>query len=258
MRLTMNPRRPLPLGFTLVELTIVMVIVALLLGGLLLPLSAQQDIRQQTEAEKHLTEVRDSLVGYAQINARLPCPAISATDGRENRDGVTLQCASLFGFVPWTDLGIRPTDPWGHTIRYRVSRDFAESGTAGTLPVLSAGPTPPATAAQLKIVGRNPAGSIHDLTNDAPREVVFVLLSHGKNGYYGTNADGSAGPADPAGLNNPDEDLNANSLANAASTVFVSRTPTPGEAPTIGGFDDQVVWVPRSLLINRLVAAGKL
>ncbi len=39
-------------GFTLVELAIVLFIVALLLGGMLLPLSAQQDIRARQDTDR--------------------------------------------------------------------------------------------------------------------------------------------------------------------------------------------------------------
>lgn len=227
----MNQRRPLALGFTLVELTIVMVIVALLLGGLLLPLSAQQDIRQQSDTEKQLNEIRDALIGYAQINGHLPFPAVSFSNGTERNPAACTN--QLYGFIPWSALGVRPTDTWGRLIRYRVSCNF----TKLNLPVTTA------STAEL---------TVQNLTN--VNDVVFVILSHGKNGYHGTSPDNAVLPG---GANNPDEDTNANALANQGSTVFVSRTATPDTAPS-GGFDDLVVWVPRTLLINRLVAAGKL
>lgn len=248
----MNPPPRSMSGFSLVEMTVVLIIVSLLLGGLFLPLTAQQDAHQTGEADRQLSEVRDALVGYAQINGRLPCPALSATDGRENRDAVTRQCATLFGFVPWVELGVRATDPWSRLLRYRVSSEFVQSGIAGSFPSLTT-----ASAAQLKIQGHNPDNSYPNLTNDIPREVVFVVLSHGKNGYHGTQNDGTTGPSD-SGINNPDEDINRDALANAANTAFINRTPTPPDATTLGGFDDLVVWVPRSVMVNRLVAAGKL
>ena len=255
--LPMNKPRVCSQGFTLVELTVVLIIVSLLLGGLLIPLSAQQDVRQLADTEKQLAETRDALIGYAQINGRLPCPAADA-GGLENRDLVSRQCASLFGFLPWVNLGTRPTDPWGRLIRYRVSNEFAQSGVNGTDPTLTTN-----SAAQLRIQGHNADGSYSDLTNDVPREVVFAILSHGKNGYHATNLDGTAGPSD-AGVVNPDEDINNTALSNpnpeavAGRATLISRTPTPATTPTLGAFDDQLLWVPRSVLINRLVAAGKI
>lgn len=227
----MNQRHPHSFGFTLIELTIVMVIIALLLGGLLLPLSAQQDIRQQSDTEKQLNEIRDALIGYAQINGHLPFPAVSFDNGTESNPAT---CAGpLYGFIPWSALGVRPADTWGRLIRYRVSCNF----TKIKIPVTTA------STAEL---------TVQNLTN--ANDVVFVILSHGKNGYHGTSPDNAVLPG---GANNPDEDTNAEALSDPAKKVFVSRTATPETAPG-GGFDDLVVWVPRTLLINRLVAAGKI
>lgn len=224
-------------GFTLVELTVVLIIVGLLLGGLYLPMSAQQDARQVAAAERQLQEIRDALIGYAQINGRLPCPASSAT-GNGNE-----YCAGGDnGFVPWTELGVSPVDPWGRMIRYRVCTE-----ARGATPILFEIKDWSAFQAQT----RNDIAALADLTN--PNSVIFVLISHGKNGYHGITRDGGNGPNEPAGLNNPDEDTNA-----STATTFVSRAPSPATTPTIGEFDDLVIWLPKTILYNRLIAAGKL
>ena len=63
----MKPLKLSPLihGFTLIELAIVMFIVALLLGGMLLPLAAQQDVRNFGDTSKILADSRDALLGFA-------------------------------------------------------------------------------------------------------------------------------------------------------------------------------------------------
>ena len=66
-------------GFTLVELTIVLIIIALLISGMMVPLSAQRDIQRIGGTQKQLAEIREALFGFAIINGRLPCPA-TATD----------------------------------------------------------------------------------------------------------------------------------------------------------------------------------
>ena len=38
----------------------------------------------------------------------------------------------------------------------------------------------------------------------------------------------------------------------------MSRTRSTNTSPPGGEFDDQIAWVPATLLINRLVAAGRL
>ncbi len=53
----------------------VLMIVGLLLGGLIVPLSAQMDQRRATETQKTLEEIKEALTGYAVINGQLPCPA---------------------------------------------------------------------------------------------------------------------------------------------------------------------------------------
>src|ERR1700740_2544337 len=62
-------------GFTLAELAVVLGIVGLLLGGLMVPLAAQTDIRYRSDTEKALADIREALIGFAIVNGRLPCPA---------------------------------------------------------------------------------------------------------------------------------------------------------------------------------------
>ena len=72
-------------GFTLIELAIVMFIVALMLGGMLLPLSAQQDVRARSETTRMMNEAREALIGFAMINDRFPCPASPTERSRVER-----------------------------------------------------------------------------------------------------------------------------------------------------------------------------
>lgn len=62
-------------GFTLVELTIVLFIVALLSSGLMLGLSGQREQAMNKDARMQLETIREALIGYAMTNGRLPCPA---------------------------------------------------------------------------------------------------------------------------------------------------------------------------------------
>lgn len=56
-------------GFTLIELAVVLVIVTVLIGGLLVPLSAQIQARRIAETKKILEEAREAIIGYAMNNA---------------------------------------------------------------------------------------------------------------------------------------------------------------------------------------------
>lgn len=220
-------------GFTLTELAVVLVIVGLLISGMLLPLAAQQDIRAHNETERVLDEIREALLGFAAANGRLPRPATSATNGIENGTACASD-AACSGFVPWATLGTAKLDGWAKLIRYSVTPAYANG--AITL----------ASVANRTVRTRDAAGVVVDLASQVPA----VVFSQGK-GRWGTTdagntlADGSA--------TNADEDTNN----DVNSIVLFSRLPS--DATTGGGeFDDVVVWLPTNILVNRMIAAGRL
>jgi len=231
-------------GFTLIEIAIVIFIVALLLGGMLLPLSAQQDIRQRQETEKSLNDIRDALMGYAVVNGYLPCPAPVdlSTGGAEATRDANGVCVIRVGLVPWTTLGLGHLDAWGHLFRYSVSPAFSNSGIGlGAKFTL-------ASTGDILIQTRDAGGVLQTLASNVPA----VVLSHGKNGAWAYGENGIQ-LADSTSLNT-DEDTNA----AVAGTTFVNRTPSAPSAIAPGEFDDLVVWLPANTLFNRMVAAGKL
>lgn len=117
-------------GFTLTEMAVVLVIVALLIGGMILPLAAQQDIRNVAATQKQIADAIEALHGFAASRSgapHLPCPDTDG-DGRENRAGA--DCAATEGALPWADLGLGRQDAWGNALRYAVAPAFANS-TAG-------------------------------------------------------------------------------------------------------------------------------
>lgn len=248
-------------GFTLVELSIVLIIVALLAGGMLMSLSAQQDIKQVAETNKTLEEAREALIGFAAARGRLPCPASSlpASTGVESpSDGSGTCNYPLNGYLPGITLGIRPTDAngfvidaWGNPIRYAIytnpainSVSFPFSTQNGmknagleNLALSSIGP--PAVERNLLFVCASATGISASSCNTAPsliNNAPVVLFSIGKNGSS----------------SNLDETAN-----RAGNPVFVSHTPTPANG-TDPGFDDIVVWLSPNILYNRMIAAGRL
>ena len=63
-------------GFTLIELSVVVLVITLLLGSLLIPLATQVEQRNMSETQKRLQEIKEALIGFAIANGRFPCPAI--------------------------------------------------------------------------------------------------------------------------------------------------------------------------------------
>ena len=76
------------LGFTLIELSIVLFIISLLLVGLLGPLASQIEAKERQQTIDTMNDIMEALYGYAVINGRLPCPDTTG-------DGVSNPVASL-------------------------------------------------------------------------------------------------------------------------------------------------------------------
>lgn len=217
-------------GFTLIELAVAVVVIALLLGSILVPLATQVEQRKISDTRKGLEEIREALIGFAIINGRLPCPD---TDSDPAAAGYGLEEASCAaapvaeGYLPWKTLGVAELDAWGlkraaaaspriGDWRYRVDRNFAVvfSLTTGF------------SADALTV--RDSAGNA--LTSSSERPVAIVF-SAGPN----TTADGQ----------------NAATSFEASNGVYQADVPSPT-------FDDILIWMSRLILFNRMVAAGKL
>jgi prepilin-type N-terminal cleavage/methylation domain-containing protein len=231
-------------GFTLVEMAVVLVIVGLMLGGLLVPLSAQMDQRNYSETRKSMDEIKEALIGYALSHGYFPCPAISASNGAEDRDLVTKQCTggNRVGFLPWAELGVTQLDGWGHLFRYSVTLAYADSGTKISLS--------PLTPADITIQTRDSSGGIQNLSNAST--IPAAIVSFGKNGVFGYSSDGTQVANTSA--TNVDEVTNG----TGNGKTFVSRVPTSNTTVTGGEFDDVVSWVPPNVYLNRMVTAGQL
>ena len=131
--------KPSQSGFTLVEIAIVLLIVTILLGYTVALFPRQQELKQYNALEKDMDRIVDAIVGFAQVNGRLPCPAIPNSAGDEDGGGAG-PCNNYGGFVPVNTLGLEGRinadtlllDPWGNPYRYYVSNsDHPTAGTGG-------------------------------------------------------------------------------------------------------------------------------
>ena len=257
-------------GFTLMELAIVLFIVSLLIGGMLMPLSAQNEIRGRQETDKALATIREALIGFAVINGRLPCPAqqsISTGTVNAGVEAVTTPggpcaCADttngiatigatacndindvgptgITGVLPWATLGLPETDAWNNRYTYRMTTRFGRVASGQSNFGCAVTPNPATAAFALCSSGDMVVKTASGGTSIASL-VPAIVVSHGKNmlGAYSTAGTQIAGAAG-------DELENADGNTN---TTFVSST----------SIDDQLTWVPTSILMSRMLAAGKL
>lgn len=241
-------------GFSLVEMAVVLVILALLIGGMLLPMSAQRDLKLTADTAQQLENAREALLGFMVINGRLPCPAPAtlATGavgaGQEAAPVVTTGCATLAGVLPWATLGIGETDAWGNRFTYRITQEFTrtppQTTFSGTYCPTNTELAGFAICSPGDMTVRSTAGGGTLASN-----VAAVLISHGKNG---NGAYTSLGTQTAIGndLDEIDNQLISGGTATA-NTDFVGKTITDS-------FDDLIIWLPTNTIISRMVAAGRL
>lgn len=222
----------------MVEMAVVLVIVGLMLGALIIPLSGQMDQRNYSKVQSDMSEIREALIGYGLAHGYLPCPAVSAIDGSEDRTGSTCTSNKRAGFLPWAELGIPKLDSWGHLYRYSVDLDYVDSVNKISLNEVGG----------ITIWTRDSSGNPIKLTN--VNAIPAAVVSFGKNGRHGFDTSGNQ-IIDTSGTNS-DEDTNG-----AGTTTFYSRDYT--EVTAGGGeFDDVVVWLSPTVYLNRMVTAGQL
>ncbi len=254
------------------ELAVVLVIVALLLGGLLVPLSTQRDGEAIRGTAKSLGEVNEALLGYAISNGRLPCPASASSSGLEsfcNNSDPAVACVATTtlqtlgrcsnpsdGFVPAATLGLTPVDSsglmldaWNNRIRYAVSfiADPATSGSSSRYIFTGV------QGMKLRTLGSMNNDPNLRVCPDAAcatpltMQAVAVVWSTGKNaGSGGSGSDEIENP-------NPNSGAHPDPTANK----FVSHISTDSAAAG-GEFDDIVQWMSPNILYNRMISAGQL
>jgi prepilin-type N-terminal cleavage/methylation domain-containing protein len=234
------------LGFSLVEMAIVLVILGFVLSALLLPLQAQRQQIAQSQTEKTLEIAKQALLGYAQQHGRLPCPATAANGAESPLGGGG--CTQQVGFLPAATLGVQPADSkgfaidaWNNPIRYAVTQ--TNVGGAAT-PDFT-------TSNDLSTVGiplLNPNLTVCNDSSTSSCSATAYLTNNSVAAIYSTGANGA--------LSN--DKVGADEVANkSATTTFYSRTPT-AKGTVQGEFDDMVTWISPYVLYNSMIQAGQL
>ena len=250
-------------GFTIFEIAVALFLLGLIFGGVFLPLQTQLETRKIEETERLLDQAREALLGYAVTRGHFPCPADGASGGQEpaGSEHSSGSCPTYFGFLPAAVLGFQATggqgyaaDAWGtpaHRIRYAVSS--LSVGTAAN------------TNAFTRVNGMRTAG-IAALGNPA------LSLFHVCDSGVGVSPGASCGSASTLVSTTPvvvwssganaatggtsrHEAQNPNAQGGSSDRIFVSR---PRSEVPVNEFDDILKWIPMSVLIHRLTAAGQL
>lgn len=211
-------------GFTLIELSIFLLIVAVLAGSALMFGTGQQGFARQKQTYDKMRVLEEALAAYTRLNGHLPCPAngtlgrLDVNLGNEERDTATGQCNNVTRIAiggasdPDMFVGSLPTDAlniseefmfdgWDRRFIYAVDERFTSRvtffGTQEDDPGLVA------DSFQRNFIvivdGLNAA-------NIRSRYAVYVLMSAGENGIGAWPREGGArltgAPTDTTELNN--------------------------------------------------------
>ena len=267
-------------GFSMIELAVALVVIAILLGSILVPLNTQVESRNYDETQRILERAREALLGFAAATGRFPCPARRMSTGDESffspgglpTNGLCHSDVSgpnvYAGFLPAATLGITPVDAQGYAVdawglspfnrvRYAVSRQTVN----GILNPFTTLPNPPTNTQGMRaagmaniagapllhvcasgtgVVAGNNCGTAATLTTNA----IVVIWSAGPNAATtgGVSTDEAENPRiEPPG--------------GSMDRIFVSKTRSAG---TAGEFDDSVTWIGSATVFNRLIQAGQL
>jgi prepilin-type N-terminal cleavage/methylation domain-containing protein len=261
---TVVKNRPQPLasaGFSLVELSIVLVIVSALLTMLVSGMLNVARNSAESATRSSQGAIRDTLIGYLRANGRLPCPDIgpdgaagisSATlpDGLENRSvagNATSPCSSGAGVLPYATLGLTQEaalDGWGNYFTYVVSNNTALVA-------------PPRDWTISTAFRSGSVGAI-EVINDAnvAIQAAVLIISHGATAAGAFTVKGTQGDTSIAGANEQANYSGCPVDAGSGLARCFSRDLTDNAAAAGGRFDDIVMAVSADTLKNPLFTQG--
>jgi len=122
------------LGFSLIELSIVLIVMGMLFGASITPLAGLRENAKRQQSLDQLQAVKQALIGYVIRTGVLPCPASPRNDPHNEicshgQGGVPAAQVGLLGAV---DSAGALLDPWGRPLRYALTLyDHADRGLLG-------------------------------------------------------------------------------------------------------------------------------
>jgi prepilin-type N-terminal cleavage/methylation domain-containing protein len=242
-------------GFTLLELSVVLVIIAVILSGALAMFIGSVQASQFNTTVKRMDAIDKALLNYAAANSRIPCPsdltqiASGANYGVEAANtgscwsgtpAANFKAASntVEGGVPVRALALPDDymyDGWGRKLRYAVDPTYT---AASSLPV--------AASCSLTVTPNASAIRVNDSTGASRTTMAaYVLISHGANGHGAYTSNGvtvNAGSSSANELTNCH--CNSSGVATGTYTpTYVQKLPQydSGETGVAAYYFDDIV-----------------
>ena len=242
----MVKRIGLTLGFTLIEMGIVLVVIGLILSGGLVAVAPVIQNSKISETNQRLDRIEQALIVHVVRYGCLPCPAAGATastaagagqaNGTYSSGCTATACAAVptQGVVPWLNLGLSEadiTDGFGTRIAYAVDNDLVATNS-----MRRTGITYPVANLEVDLN----ATPVHITDAAAGNGAAYVLISHGPNRHGGFRAiDGGAAVA--AGT------FGALETGNTDGTPFYQ---TDFNSSPAAYFDDIVRWRSAPIMVQ--------
>lgn len=241
-------------AFSLIELSIVILIISILITGALSVSTANINNAKIKVTNDRITEIYKALGSYLVINKKLPCPAslildktnasygIAGTDGTCTASGIYFSGATslVYGMVPVRALGISSDmaeDGFGNKIAYVVHRDFTTAWTSSTGGHVATAPYDPASS--IILIKENPSGST------STSYAIFALISAGANKNGAFNATSTTRNARSADADEMDNDVGVISGNNADFNLTLVSTSANSDT-----FDDVVFAKTRTQMVQ--------
>lgn len=229
-------------GFTLLELSLVLVVVGILANMFIQPMGAQVETAKRQRTDHLLDTIEQALIGFAIAHGRLPCPADWQGVAVER---TTCGTGDNYGLLPAVTLGLPGPrdengallDGWNQPFHYAVSAaDHPSRGRPGSNDFTASDEWRDVgmseLASELQICGVAATGNCPApqlLANQVP----VIFFSTGK-----------VQQASATEIENTDGD-----------NVYVSH---PYSQAINNYFDDRIRWIPENILMFRLLQAGVL
>ena len=248
-------KQALRAGFTLLELSIVLALIAVIIGGGLVILNASTQAAQLNGTVAKMDAIDKAIFNFALANNRIPCPsdllqvpgatyygveaAIPGTcTGGPPAATYVATSGAVEGGVPTRALRLPDDymyDGWGRRFNYAADPTMTSHGALPVAPATGCKGVS-STAITVKHTGSDTTSTSRTTAG------IYAILSHGANGH-GAFTSGTTTPVSN-GSTNTDELLNCHCDSTGASTGFtatyVEKNPTLDAASATDAFDDIV------------------
>ncbi|NET71558.1 MAG: type II secretion system protein [Sphaerospermopsis sp. SIO1G2] len=188
-------------GFSLLELTVSMVLIGVLLGFGLSFVTSEERENNIAFTQERLAEIEEAIRRFVRLENRLPCPADPQAAENSGDFGVEDDCSAAAptagaiiemnngstdetwaGVLPVRTLGLPDrymTDAWSHRLTYITPRRFAATG------VDLVNTNAENTATMIRIQEKTQSQTINPMAS-INNPVMYLVISHGpdKRGAY--------------------------------------------------------------------------